>query len=118
MRYLFAFLLYLLSSCKQKEAFSQQFISILPKNIDTARFEEYQRKFNASLQLNDISKGVDSFEIRVIYNYVLFVEKDLFVIRYRNGNWEGIHYVYKNKKDSDSLDFVQKEFTPLISWGK
>ena len=115
MKYSLVFLLYILFSCKQKEALSQQFSSILPKNIDTTRFKEYQRKLNASLLLNNISPGVDSFEIRFSYNYGLFVEKDLFVIRYTNGNWEGLHYSYQ-RGDNDSIKFVKKNFTPIIPW--
>lgn len=115
MRYLLVFLLYLLSSCKQKEVSPQQFTSILPKNIDTTRFKESQRKFNVSLQLNDISTGVDSFEIRFRYNYALLVEKDLFIIRYINGIWEGLHYSYQ-RDDTDSIKFVKKNFTPIIPW--
>ena len=116
MRYLPIFLLLTLMSCKQKEAQSQQFKTILPKNIDTTRFREYQSRFNASLQLNDISTGVDSFEIRISYNLALVVEKDLFIFRYIKGNWKGLHYAYQRKKDNDSLDFVQREFAPLIPW--
>ena len=103
-------------SCKQEKAISQQFTSVLPKNIDTIRFKKYQREFNANLRLVDISTGVDSFEIRFKYNYSLFVEKDLFVITYTKGSWKGFHYAYQNKKNSDSLIFVQREFTPSISW--
>lgn len=111
-------LLYLSSSCKQKEVLSQQFASILPKNIDTIRFKEYQRQFNAGLQLNDISSDVDSFEIRIKDNLALIVQKDLYVIKYAKGNWQGLHYAYQNKKNGDSLEFVQREFTPLIPWEK
>ena len=115
MRYLLVFLLYLLPSCKQKEVVSQQFISIIPKNIDTSRFKEYQKKISASLQLNDISTGVDSFEIRFSYNHALFVEKDLFIIRYSNGNWEGLHYAYQ-RTGNDSIVFEKKNFTPITPW--
>ena len=118
MKYLLAFLIYLLTSGKQNKALSQQFTLVFPKNIDTAGFKKYQWKFNANLRLNDISNGVDSFEVRIEYNLSLVVQKDLFIIRYTKGNWKGLHYAYQYKKGSDSLDFVQKEFTPLISWGK
>ena len=98
MRNLLLFLPLLFSSCKQTHIEYHKFVSVWPKNIDTSYVKEHRKRFLNNLNLHDISLGVDSFEIRFGYNYAMVVEKDLFVIKYSNGKWSGLHYAFQNTK--------------------
>ena len=119
MRNWWVVILFLLSSCIEKQNHSQKFIATWPGNFDTSNLnfiKNYRGKFLDNLDLNDISTGTDSFEIRFGYNYTLFVEKDLFVIKNVNGNWNGVHFAYQHNGPNDSISFNKKEFVPLTNW--
>src|SRR5215471_6741832 len=115
MKYVLFFISFIFLSCKQKPALSTRFTSIWPKNIDSTYIKEQKTHFLDQLGLQDISSGVDSFEIRIVHNHAMFVEKDLFLIKYSNNKWTGFHYAYQNKWD-DSVVFQKREFSPIITW--
>jgi len=119
MRYWPVVIVFLLSSCIDKQIPSQKFTAVWPGSFDTSNLnlvKNYRSKFLGNLNLSDISTGTDSFEIRFGYNHALFVEKDLFVIKYTNGDWKGVHFAYQHVELNDSISFNKKEFDPMVSW--
>ena len=112
MRYFFPLMLLSILSCRQKVVELRGFVSVWPKNIDTSYLKKQRKQFLNNLNINDISLGVDSFEIRLARNHALFVEKDLFVIIFLNNKWTAIHYAFQGDLD-DSISFQKREFLPI-----
>ena len=135
MKHLVLLFLFPLSSCNTRGQ-NENFKAEWPKNDSVYRNQiiKARKERLIVLGLNDISKGVDSFELRFGYNQILFIGKGFFVIKYENGKWHGQHYYYEQKDDinnsKEDLNYsskltdlrdtftIQKPFTPLVAWDK
>ena len=99
MRFVILIIFFLLAFCKcshvQKENFTTE--KTKTDNSYPSQIIKARKELLIVLGLNDISKGVDSFEIRFGYNTVLFIGQDFYVLKYVNEKWYGFHYYYELK---------------------
>ena len=85
-------------------------------------FYTLKKQKERQLQLDSLESGYDSLQIRVWYDYALFTNRDLIVIKRTNGKWSAdryemiVHWDYLN--NTETIKTTKKKFvTPKSGWG-
>ena len=84
-------------------------------------FYKLTKQKSEQLELDDLTKGYDSLQIRIWYDYSLINHRELIVFKYHNSKWWGYHYNlevnWNSSNLSETIEKFDKEFIfPKTDW--
>ncbi len=84
------FYILLISSCTQHENLN---IPSFPlKNSDSIRVDNLISQKRKQLNIESLETGFDSIQIRIWYEYSLLKKRDLIILKFTQGEWNGTFY--------------------------